>query len=69
MPTIQTSSKKQKQKHRNWKNQPRHPTDIGTPNVSLRNNWHQQQHELLSDWEVATVFFSQTQTSLWSQAN
>ncbi len=54
MSARQTSSKKQKHKHLNRKNQPRHPTDIGTPKVPLSNNRHQQRHELLSDWEDAT---------------
>ncbi len=49
MPSIQTTPKKQKQKHRKRKNQPRHPTDIGNTKVPLSNNRHQQRYELLKD--------------------
>ena len=54
MPTIPTTPKKQKHKHRKRKNRLRQPMDIGTPKVPLSNNWHQQRHELLKDWEDAT---------------
>ena len=54
MPTIQIIHKKQKHKRRKRKNQQKHSQDIGTPQVPLSKNRHQQRYELLSDWEEAT---------------
>ncbi len=54
MTTTQTSSKKQQSKSAKKKQPSFLYTDIGTPQVPIRQGTTKQEHEVLSDWNHAS---------------
>lgn len=54
MKLTETKQELHSSKHLKKKQRSKHPTDIGTPQIPLRQLPAKQEHELLCDWESAS---------------